>query len=859
MRLVEFEVNGVLCAVDVDDDPAAVEVVREQLGLTGTKLVCSGGVCGACTVQVDGEPRVACLTPAVRLAGRRVTTVEGLAGHPVGRAFAGEDALQCGYCTPGFVVEAAAFFERWRAEHGRSRPGREEIAEALAGHLCRCGAYERIFSAVAAACAGAYETDADGGAAVPRAEAPEKVDGSARYTTDQRPEGLLVGVIIRSPHAHAHVRSLEAGDVPLVPLLPPDGVVRYVGQPVAAVAAPDRASARAAAERVRVRYEVLPAALDVGRARAGEGPLVYEDKAARKLAPGAGETPQLLPVPWRGNRRGPNAMSRRPATAVRRITQARERSPERVVEGVFTTAAQTHTPLEPHACLARWDEGTLHLEVSTQSVKQVAVLASERFGVPLERVVARAVHVGGGFGCKMGLTSDIVAAVELARLHGAPVRVVLDRDEELTDGGYRPGTRIRLAMAADAAGELSALAMDVDSDGGVSVGGNAALLARFMYGKAPRRLRDFDTVTHRPPGAPFRGPGGPTMCWALEQAVDEMAHRLGQDPIALRRRWDGNPKRHALYDLAAALPAWSGTRGGTGRFRRGVGVAAANWMYFLDPVTEVELTVEDGIVVARCAVQDMGTGSRTVLRRAVAEGLGVPEERVRAEVGHSDTVHGPTSGGSRTTPSIVPAAVDAAARLRRALGAGDGDLSARLDGAHGVRVTGRRTRDHRGYVTPFNLTTGGVAIGRGFTGSVQVAEVEVDTRLGRIRPLRVWSGIAAGRIHEDRLARSQCEGAVVQGVGYALFEERRTDPATGRVLTDNLEDYRIPGIGDTPEITVHFHQEGFAHVPGGGVGLGEIATLPTAAALANAVHDATGRRPYDMPIRPDRVLEGLAT
>ncbi|MFE4265008.1 molybdopterin-dependent oxidoreductase [Streptomyces sp. NPDC056883] len=856
---MEFEINGVPCAVDVDGDPAAVEVVREQLGLTGTKLVCAGGVCGACTIQVDGEPRVACLTPAVRLGGRRVTTVEGLAGHPVGRAFAGEDGLQCGYCTPGFVVEAAAFFERWRAAHGRSRPGREEIAEALAGHLCRCGAYEGIFGAVAAACAGEYETDGEARGPVPRAEAPEKVDGSARYTTDQRPEGLLEGVIIRSPHAHAYVRSLEAGDVALVPLLPPDGVVRYVGQPVAAVAAADRASARAAAERVTVEYEVLPAALDVSRSRAGEGPLVYEDKAARKLAPGSGEAPQLTPARWSGNRRGPSAMSRRPATAVRRITEARKNSPERVVEGLFTTAAQTHTPLEPHACLAEWVDGTLHLEVSTQSVKQVAVRAAERFGVPLDRVVARAVHVGGGFGCKMGLTSDVVAAVELARLHGAPVRVVLDRDEELTDGGYRPGTRIRLAMTADASGELSALAMDAETDGGVSVGGTVAALARFMYGKAPRRLRDFDNVTHRPPGAPFRGPGGPTMCWALEQAVDEMAHRLGEDPIALRRRWDGNPKRHALYDLAAALPAWSGTRGGTGRFRRGVGVAAANWLYFLDPATEVELTVEDGIVVARCAVQDMGTGARTVLRRAVAEGLGVPEDRVRAEVGHSDAVHGPTSGGSRTTPSIVPAAVDAAERLRDALGAGDGDVASRLGLAQGVRVTGRRRRDHRGFVTPLNLTMGGVAIGRGFTGSVQVAEVEVDTRLGRIRPLRVWSGIAAGRIHEERLARSQCEGAVVQGVGYALFEERRTDPATGRVLTDNLEDYRIPGIGDTPEITVHFHQEGFAHVPGGGVGLGEIATLPTAACLANAVRDATGWRPYDMPIRPDRLLEGLAT
>lgn len=853
---MEFEVNGVPHTADVDDDPAAVEVLRDRLGLTGTKLVCAGGVCGACTVQVDGEPRVSCLTPAALLAGRRVTTAEGLAGHPVARAFAGRDALQCGYCTPGFVVEAAAFHDRWRAVHGRTPPGRERIAEALAGHLCRCGAYEGILAAVDAACAGAYDGEPDPSAVPPRAEAPEKAGGTALYTTDLRPEGLLEGALVRSPHAHALVRSLDAGDLPLVRLLPPDGVVRYVGQPVAAVAAPTRAQARAAAAQVAVEYEVRPAALDVRRARTGGGPLVYADKAERKRAPNAAEGGLGLPARWEGNRRGPVSMNKRGGEAVRRILKARTQAPERVVEGLYTTAAQSHTPLEPHAALAHWTDGALRLEVSTQSVQHVARLAAERWGLPPERVVASAPHVGGGFGSKMGLTTDVVAAVELSRLYGAPVRVALDRDEELTDGGYRPGTRIRLAMAADAAGDLSALAIDADSDGGVAIGGSVAALARFVYGRSPRRLRDFDTVTNRPPGAPFRGPGGPPLCWALEQAVDEMAHRLGRDPIDLRRRWDGNSKRRALYDWAAALPVWSGTRrGGTGRYRRGVGVAAANWLYFVDPATEVELTVEDGLVVARCAVQDMGTGARSVLRRAVAGGLGIGEGRVRVEIGLSGPVHGPVSGGSRTTPSLVPAARDAADRLRAALGGGD--VASRLDSAHGTRVTGRRPRDHRGFALPFTL--GGLAVGRGFTGSVQVAEVEVDTRLGRTRALRVWNGISAGRIHEDRLARNQCEGAVVQGVGYALYEERRTDPVTGRVLTENLEDYRIPGIGDTPEITVHFHQEGFEHVPGGGVGLGEVATLPTAAALANAVHDATGWRPYDLPIRPDRLLEGLRT
>ncbi|MFD0804253.1 molybdopterin cofactor-binding domain-containing protein, partial [Streptomonospora algeriensis] len=164
--------------------------------------------------------------------------------------------------------------------------------------------------------------------------------------------------------------------------------------------------------------------------------------------------------------------------------------------------------------------------------------------------------------------------------------------------------------------------------------------------------------------------------------------------------------------------------------------------------------------------------------------------------------------------------------------------------------------DRRGYVTPFALPDGGT-VGRGFTGSVHVMEVEVDTLLGAVRPTRCWAGIAAGRMYAQRPARNQCEGGVVQGIGYALYEQRRDDPRTGTVLTANLEDYRLPGIGDTPEIEVHFHEEGWEHVPGGGVGIGEVSTIGVAAAVGNAVFDATGWRPHELPIRPDRLLEGI--
>src|SRR5882757_7292944 len=308
-------INGRLAPLPDDPDALLVDVIRGDLDLTGTKLVCGAGVCGACTVLVDGAPVVSCLMPARAAADKAVTTVEGIGGavlHPVQKAFMAHDALQCGFCTPGFVVEAAAFCDSWRAARGNATPSREEIGAALSGHLCRCGAYDGIFNAVAAACAGQF----DGGEFIsPRVEARVKVTGAAKYTVDIRHDGQQEGVILRSRLAHARITELDlaparamSGVSAAISLLGDDRMVRYVGQPIAAIAAKDRDTAVKAIAAIRITSEPLPSVIGLDAARKPDAPVVFE-KSNRKKAGNVSEG-TAAPASWNGNVRGPSSPSR---------------------------------------------------------------------------------------------------------------------------------------------------------------------------------------------------------------------------------------------------------------------------------------------------------------------------------------------------------------------------------------------------------------------------------------------------------------------------------------------------------------------------------------------------------------------
>ena len=562
------------------------------------------------------------------------------------------------------------------------------------------------------------------------------------------------------------------------------------------------------------------------------------------------------------------------------------RAPDRdplLFEGAFRTGIQQHTCLEPHAAVARFDGDALTVHVSTQAVSELKTRIAKRFKLDPAKVQVIAEHIGGGFGSKATLADETIVAVKLAQAARAPVRVAFDRHEELSVAGYRPATEVKIALLPSRDGALKALSVVAHSDAGVAINSTVAGLARLIYPAEAKELIDYDVVSDLPPGCAFRGPGGPPMAFALEQAIDEAALRLKVDPIQLRKRWDPNPNRQRLYDWAAGLETWRGRsspEAQSGRYRRGVGVAAGYWLYLWQLGTKVALAIESGRLVASVATQDIGTGTRSVIADRIAREFELEPHEIEVRIGDSSLPEGPGSGGSRVTASIVPPLLLAAGKLKAGIAQKTGRTPAPgsnapwrelIAASPDFRVEAEREEDDSrtiygnnsllkdagmiGWIFGFMLRRSShVAVGAGAPSSVQVIEVEVDTLLGHVRVLRAHSGIAVGKLAAPALARSQAAGAVIQGLGYALYEGREVDARTGDVLTVSLDDYRMPGIADIPPIDLHFDEGGFDHVLGGSVGIGEVATVPTSAAIANAIHNAIGARPHEIPLRADRLL-----
>ena len=870
---------------------SALEVLREQAGLTGAKLVCGAGVCGACTVRLDGKTVTACILPATALNGRLVETVEKHGAdnlHAVQKAFLAHDGLQCGFCTPGFINEAITFYEQWCSEKEKGQsPSREQIAEAMAGHLCRCGSYVGIYEAVRSACAGEFD-DVDT-FTYPRLEGIQKVTGAAKYTVDISHDNQLTARLCCSSRAHAVIKSIDTstalgmeGVKAIVEVLDDEHrTVRYVGQPILAVAAISDAIARNAVEAIKIEYEARGFVLNADDAEQSDAPEVYPEK--KKKPPNASEGP-IPPGDWNGNVRTPwlnKTLSKNKRAVTQALHAARDGGTESMmVEYEFRTQAQTHTAFEPHCCVACWDTpDTLTVHTSTQSVFVLANEIAKHFNLDRNKVSVNAEFIGGAFGAKAGLRVEHLAAIKLAREAGAPVRLVLDRLEEMTIGGCRPATRIKFGLVSDSKHQQAGMRCEAWGDCGIAVQSQVSPWVRYTY-TGPKHCEDFDVTTNTGPAKPMRAPSGPAAFWAMESCVDAVANQLNVDPIKLRRQWEGSDVRDKLYDWVESIPQWRNRKAAgtsSGRYQHGMGFAIGNWFNAFHNGTRIELMCSPQGIVAQCAVQDMGQGARSVMGKAVADELGVSAHDIDVQIGRSDYVQGPISSASRSTASLYPVALEVAGTLKKRLleqaeqqlelkGVQWQDGGVIHDNGHmplqdlirelpsfnvmSDRRGGNGTLDLVG-----SMPTGDIGLSMLFrmTGAVSLVSVNVDTRLGKIQPDKVWMGMSVGKIANPALADSQIHGAVAQSLGYALTEERTHDPLTGALLSMGLDEYRIPGMGDIPEIEIHYDETGFDKMRGGACGLAEISTLPLMPALGNAVFNATGWRPTDLPMCPRRV------
>ena len=728
----------------------------------------------------------------------------------------------------------------------------------------------------------------------PRVDALEKVTGHARYTADTQRPGMVHAVLVRStiPRGKATVDVTAAREMPGVlgvltaadiatTLGAPasrlfDANVTYTGQPLAAICAESPDLARRAAAHVRIAYEPTTFAVTFDAAMAPDAP------------------------PVRGGTS--NLALKSPLVAQRGDTERGLREAQATVSATFRTPVALHTALEPHGAVAEWEGDRLTVWESTQGIFRVRTNLAQAFKLPHTHVRVLCDFMGGGFGAKAYAGAHTYAAALFARTLRLPVRCVLDREGEQLDTGNRPASVQRVTLGATKDGRLTAIVCEADVPLGINgwEGGPARIYHELYSCPNVKTTETFAWINASAMQA-FRAPGHVEGAFGLERAMDMLARKLAMDPLELRRKnfaatdeeksrpwssnqllecykqgaerfgWHWSPPR-APTSASGSLPA-SGFRL-PASIRRGTGLAAQAWPAGGGPPAYALCRINsDGTATVLAGTQDLGTGSRTVLAQVAAEALGMRVTSVRCVIGDTERLpYTGTSWGSTTTPSVAPAvrmaAEDALATVFEAaaemLDVPATTLSSR-DGTISSTATGRTMT-----FAAVTKTLGEVMIiGRGSRGpnpqktgiysfGVQFAEVEVDLETGVVRVLRIVAAHDAGRILNPTLAESQLEGGIIQGLGYALFEERVMDERLGMPLNPTMHDYKIPTMADIPRIDA-FCVAGADFMANhvGARGLAEPPIIPTAPAIANAVADALGCEVLEIPLTPWRVLDAI--
>ncbi len=689
------------------------------------------------------------------------------------------------------------------------------------------------------------------GKRVPRLSGKDKVTGKAKYTFDINRPGMLYGRILRSEVARANVVALDLSDAEampgvkaVLPLIEAGRQIRYQGQEIAAVAAEADDIARDAIRSIHVELEELPFVVTEEDAMAENAPQIRDD--------------------WAGNQSNPNVREEGDINAG--FEQAAVE-----VEATYHTPVQTHVCLETHGHVAEWeDDENLTVWASTQGVFGVRNDLAGSFDLPANQVRVITEHMGGGFGSKFGPGVEGRTAADLARMTGRPVKLMLTRKAEHLVAGNRPSMTQHVRAGATSDGRIIAYDMKGYGTGGISSG--AGFQAPYVYHVPNARAERRNVAVNVGNQRAMRAPGHPQGAFAMDSLMDELAEKLGMNPLEFRRINDPNEIRQAQYTLGAQEIGWhrrnSVPGSGTGVKKRGMGVGSGQWGGGGGGGTQARVTINaDGTVEAVTGTQDIGTGIRTAIAIIVAEELGLNPTDIMVKVGDSEPgLPSGGSGGSQTTASVAPVIKTAAAaakqklfeRVAPQLEASVEDLRV---GNRTIYVVSDRTKTIKwelatGQLGMESISEGGTwdrELRQGGVAGTQFAEVEVDTETGAISVIKIVAvqdcGLAINRLTTE----SQINGGVIMGLGQALLEERFMDAQTGRMLNANLEDYKVPGTFEIPEIkSIVFDTHRKV------TGVGEPPCIPTLGAIANAVYNAIGVRIRELPITPDKILTALA-
>ncbi|WP_281685494.1 molybdopterin-dependent oxidoreductase [Thalassobaculum salexigens] len=902
-----FTVNGSECRVDVAPQRRLSRVLREDLGLTGTKVGCDAGDCGACTVLLDGAQVCACLVPAGQAEGREVVTVEGLADRDgshsaLQRAFARHGAAQCGICTPGMLMAAHDLLRR------NPQPGRAAVEDALGGVLCRCTGYLKIVEAVLDVASNAPDTEAPApgaavGARVARLDGVGKLDGRDLYGDDTTPADALWLRVLRSPHALADfafgdvdawaasvpgvVAVLTARDVPghnsfgIYPTLKDqpvfaEGFVRYRGEAVAAVIVETRAA-----------FE----ALDLSGFPVDWSPREAVVGVEAALKEGALRLHEASP--------GNVLIRGRVASG---DVDAAMAGADAVVEAAMQTSFVEHSYIEPEAGWARRAGDRVELRVTTQTPYMDRDEVAHVLGIAQEAVRVTPSVVGGGFGGKLDQSIQLPLAVATWKL-GRPVATLYHRPESFAATTKRHPARMTASLGVTRDGAITGFRFHGDFDTGAYASWGPTVAGRVpVHAPGPYRVGSVlatsaAVYTDGPPAGAFRGFGVPQAAIIGERLMDEAAGRIGMDPLEFRllnALRAGDPTAtgqviEASVGLAACIealkPAWArygeqvaAHNAKAGRTRLGAGIGCmwygcGNTSMSNPSIMRLALKPDGRLTLFNGAV-DIGQGSYTIMAQIAADALGAPLSLVDQVWGDTDLTPdaGKTSASRQTFVSgraSELAGRDLRARILRLANAGE-DAELTFDGGRIVVRDAAGLRDLDLSVLPVD-GDGHLLVGEGtfdpptapldadgqgtpyatYAFAAQIALVEVDPELGTTKVLHMTAAHDVGRAVNPTLVEGQIHGGIAQGLGLALMEEY----VPGR--TENLHDYLIPTVGDMPQIDCILIEDPEPLGPFGAKGIGEPALVPTAPAILAGIRQAVGVCPDKVPVLPHRLRAAI--